>query len=164
MLDRNRLMRRCAQALLATAACVAASSGHADGKPSLEAVAFLAGCWEGDLGDGAKIRETYTAPRGGLMLGNSQVSAGTKTQFFEFIQLKQTDAGVVYQPSPNAKDAAAFPLVKVAADEAVFENPQNDFPQRITYRYDGKTLTARIEMMDGSKAETFVMKATACGK
>jgi len=133
-------------------------------KATLDDIAFLAGCWEGDLGDGSTIRETYTVPRGGTMLGNSQVVGGGKTQFFEFIQLTQTDAGVVYRPSPNAEDSVAFPLVKSSATEAVFENAAHDFPQRISYVFDGNSgLTARIEKLNGEKAQSFAMKAVACG-
>ncbi len=132
-------------------------------RPTLDDLAFLAGCWEGELADGSTIRETYTAPRGGAMLGNSQVAAGGKTLFFEFIQLAQTDTGVAYKPSPNAKDSVAFPVAKLTGTAVVFENAAHDFPQRIAYTLEGDKLTARIEKLDGQKSQTFPMKAVACG-
>jgi hypothetical protein len=145
--------------------CSVDSFAQAVGKYTIEDVAFLAGCWEGSPADGTVIRETYTTPRANLMLGNSQTVIGGKTRFFEFIQLMQTQDGVVYRPLPNGKSAAAFTLVKALGTEAVFENATNDFPQRITYVYDAATgvLTARIETLDGSKTESFPMKATGCG-
>lgn len=136
---------------------------QAQAKPTIDDLSFLAGCWEGDLGDGSVIRETYTAPRGGTMLGNSQVAAGGKTHFFEFIQLAQTESGVAYRPSPNAKDSVAFPLATLDGTAVVFENPAHDFPQRIAYTLVGEKLTARIERLDGEKAQTFAMKAVPCG-
>ncbi|MBB4125448.1 hypothetical protein GGR77_000719 [Xanthomonas translucens] len=148
-------------ALLCLAATQVASAKDA---ATLEDVAFLAGCWEGQAGDGTLIRETYTSPRGGSMLGNSQLVGGDKTQFFEFIQLLQTADGVVYRPLPNAKSAATFALVKASEHSVTFENAANDFPQRIAYSYDGAdTLTARIEMLNGQKQQSFPMKAVPCG-
>jgi hypothetical protein len=148
-------------ALLCLATTQVASAKNA---ATLEDVAFLAGCWEGQAGDGTLIRETYTSPRGGAMLGNSQLVGGEKTQFFEFIQLVQTADGVVYRPLPNAKSAATFALVKASEHSVTFENAANDFPQRIAYSYDGAdTLTARIEMLNGEKQQSFPMKAVPCG-
>ncbi len=132
-------------------------------RPALDDLAFLAGCWEGELADGSTIRETYTAPRGGAMLGNSQVSAAGKTLFFEFIQVAQTETGVAYKPSPNAKDSVAFPVAKLTGTAVVFENAAHDFPQRIAYTLEGDKLTARIEKLDGQKSQTFPMKAVPCG-
>lgn len=163
--SRSRRSSRCAMAasvaafLLFGAGDVLAQAK----KPTIDDLAFLAGCWEGDLGDGSSIRETYTAPRGGAMLGNSHVSGGGKTHFFEFIQLVQTDAGVAYKPSPNAKDSVAFPLAKLEGTSVAFENPAHDFPQRISYVLAGDKLTAKIEKLDGQKAQTFAMKAVSCG-
>ena len=161
----SKKVSRRAGAILAT--CLAAlAPGHAEAakKYTIDNVAFLAGCWQGDAG-GATIRETYTSPQAGSMLGNSQMASNGKTEFFEFIRLVQTADGVEYRPLPNAKTAAAFTLVKASANEVVFENAANDFPQRIVYAFDaGKgTLTARIAMLDGSKAESFAMRAVSCG-
>jgi Domain of unknown function (DUF6265) len=152
-----------AAAVAAFSLLAAAPASAQPRKHTIDDLAFLAGCWEGEIGDGSVIRETYTAPRGGTMLGNSQVAAGGKTLFFEFIQLAQTDAGVAYKPSPNAKDSVAFPLAKLEGTSVVFENAAHDFPQRISYVLDGGKLTARIEKLDGQKAQSFAMKATPCG-
>lgn len=161
--SRRSFHRARAAAAVAAFSLFAVGDVFAQGKPTIDDLAFLAGCWEGDLGDGTVIRETYTAPRGGSMLGNSQVAGGGKTHFFEFIQLAQTDAGVAYKPSPNAKDSVAFPLAKLTGTAVVFENPSHDFPQRIAYTLEGDKLTARIEKLDGQKAQTFAMKAVPCG-
>lgn len=145
---------------------VASASGHAAPaeKYTIDNVAFLAGCWQGNTG-GAVIRETYTSPQAGSMLGNSQLMSKGKTDFFEFIRLVQTADGVEYQPLPNAKTAATFKLTKASAAELVFENAANDFPQRIVYAFDAGrgVLTARIGMLDDSKVESFPMTAVPCG-
>lgn len=98
------------------------------------------------------------------MLGNSQVTGGGETQFFEFIQLVETDRGIVYRPWLNAKNSVNFVLIESSPTQIVFENPAHDFPQRIVYEYDGKeVLTARIEKLDRSKARSFAMRAVPCG-
>lgn len=147
------------------AGTAALAADEAAAKPTLDDLAFMAGCWEGDLGEGATIRETYTAPRGGLMFGNSQVTAGGATQFYEVSRITADENGVVYRPHPSTNQAEVpFPLVRVSATEAVFENPGHDFPQRIVYRVPAAgQLVASIEKMDGSGKQEFPMKAVRCG-
>jgi len=150
-------------ALIFAAQAAVAETGVPQGG-SLEDLAFMVGCWEGELGNGSIIRETFTSPKGGAMLGTSHVVGEDQTRFFEFIQIRDGENGIYYQPHPQGKDAAAFPLVKVTADEAVFENETNEFPQRIVYRADGRDrLLARIEKLDGEGARTFPMTAAPCG-
>ena len=48
--------------------------------------------------------------------------------------------------------------MKVTEEEAVFENAEHDFPQRIRYVKTEKGITARISMMDGSKATEFAFE------
>ena len=51
------------------------------------------------------------------------------------------DAGIT-----KGQAEAAFKLIRASATEVVFENPQHDFPQRISYALkDGGKLTAAIE-------------------
>lgn len=141
----------------------AAAQPSAAEPPGIEAVAFLSGCWEGDLGEGVTIRETYTEPRGGAILGNSQVTAGGEAQFFEFSRISVEDGAVVYHPHPMGEPSVKFRLVRSGSGEAVFENPDHDFPQRIVYKLEGEgRLTARIELLDGGKSQRFAMRAVPC--
>lgn len=59
----------------------------------------------------------------------------------------------------------AFKLVRNGPREAVFENPEHDFPQRIIYRLESDgALFARIEgVVSGKeKGRNFPMKRGAC--
>jgi Domain of unknown function (DUF6265) len=47
----------------------------------------------------------------------------------------------------------AFKLVRSSKNEAVFENPRHDFPQRIAYRRDETGLHASISMLNGMNAK-----------
>ena len=54
-----------------------------------------------------------------------------------------------------------FRAVKVTEEEAVFEKPAHDYPQRIRYVKTEKGMTATISLMDGSKATEFAFERRA---
>ena len=54
---------------------------------------------------------------------------------------------------------AAMLLTRASSTEAVFENPQHDFPKRIIYRKGADdSLTASIDGGEGTKAMSFPYK------
>ncbi len=125
----------------------------AAGLDDLDALAWLAGCWQGE-GGGGKNEECWVAPKGGVMLGISRViseqdavaqEGRSKDTMFEFLRIAAHGAGLAYFASPRGRSAVAFPLVESGDGFAVFANPEHDFPQRLTYRRDGDAMTARIE-------------------
>jgi hypothetical protein len=125
------LMRTCS-ILLAATACVAAGSAAA-APQHIEQVAWLAGCWRGQFGEAGTL-EHWLAPAGGTMLGVSRTIRQGKTAEFEFMQLRQLDDGalaLIAQPSGRAP--TVFKAISLRGMEAVFENPEHDFPQRISY-------------------------------
>ena len=63
---------------------------------------------------------------------------------------KDGDVFYVAKPSQNAAETF-FKLVKSSPNEAIFENPEHDFPQRIIYRRSGDKITARIEGTNNGK-------------
>ena len=65
---------------------------------------------------------------------------------------------------PAGQAEASFPLVRLGAAEADFENPAHDFPQRVIYRRDGELLRARIEGTRAGRVEgaDFPMERVAC--
>jgi hypothetical protein len=64
----------------------------------------------------------------------------------------------------DGRTGTPFRLTGLSATEAVFENPQHDYPQRIIYRKSGNRLDARIEGVDKGKArsEDFPMEPVSC--
>jgi hypothetical protein len=83
----------------------------------------------------------------------------------EFLQIRERDDGIFYIAQPNGGTAVLFKLVKINDNEAVFENPQHDFPQRITYQrmIDGSLLAA-IEGEEKGKPKRvgFLMSHVRC--
>lgn len=132
------------------------AEGTATGEPSLEALSWLAGCWENLPGERVS-EECWMAPRGGVILGlNRSLGRGGKASF-EFLRIALEESGaIVYHASPGGRPSTPFRLVESTADTAVFENPEHDFPQRITYRLaeDG-LLRVRVEAEKEGKMQGF---------
>lgn len=120
---------------------------------SIRTVAFLAGCWAGGTGD-LEMREQWSEPAGGVMLGTTRYVRDGHVVDFEFAALREVDETVTLWPYPGGERSAhGFPLVS-ADGEVVFENPAHDFPVRIVYRPDGvDRLAPRIEGADGEVRE-----------
>ncbi|MCZ7650375.1 MAG: DUF6265 family protein [Thermoanaerobaculia bacterium] len=109
-------------------------------------LAWLAGCWQAvDAEPGSG--ELWSAPAGGTLLGVARTVRDGRTVAHEFLQIRETgDGGLVYVALPSLQREASFPLLRLAPHEAVFANPEHDFPQRISYRLEADgTLRARIE-------------------
>ena len=117
--------------------------GSAAELDDLDALGWLAGCWEG-RGGGGRNQECWMPPEGGMMLGVSRVLSQRGTMF-EFLRIAAHGEGLAYLASPRGKEAVAFTLVENDGRRAVFTNPWHDFPQRIIYQRDGDALTARVE-------------------
>lgn len=135
---------------------------------SLDNLAFMAGCWEGEYasGDGpGVIEEHYTSPSANLMLGTTRYLADGEATFFELTRIERTADGVVLTPYPGgAQSEHGFRLVRAGGGEATFEAPEHDFPKRILYRIgeDG-SLTARIDAGEGSeRSREWTMRRVAC--
>ncbi|MGH9843945.1 MAG: DUF6265 family protein, partial [Blastocatellia bacterium] len=116
-------------------------------------LAWLGGDWETAPGR-SQIDEHWTRPAGGSMFGVSRTVAGGRTVFFEYLRIETRRADLYYVAHPKARTPGTdFKLVRLSAQEAVFENPAHDFPKRIIYRKNADgTLTARVEG-DGTEKE-----------
>ena len=115
-------------------------------KPTINDLSWLAGCWEGNI-RGREVNEQWMKPGGGIMLGMARTVAQGKAAEFEFTQIREDKDGAIYYVArPSGQPEASFKLIKLQNKEAVFENPQHDFPQRIIYRLEaGGSLFARVE-------------------
>ncbi|MGS1017297.1 DUF6265 family protein [Allosphingosinicella humi] len=116
---------------------------------------WLSGAWVSRNGD-AWTEEWWTPPRGGIMIGAGFSGRGETATSFEHMRIMADKAGTIaFYGMPGGTPAVAFPLVLSSKDEAVFENPAHDYPQRIRYRMEGETLVATVSLIDGSRAESW---------
>ena len=126
---------------------------------TLADIAWIAGDWQ-TAGGRAQVEEHWTQVAGGSMMGMSRTVAGEKTVEFEYLRIEQRADGIYYVAHPKARcPGTDFKLTRASATEAVFENPQHDFPKRITYRNGADdSLTATVDGGKGSKALSFAFK------
>lgn len=81
------------------------------------------------------------------MLGMGRTVANGNVREYEFTQIRQDkDGEIFYVAKPSGQEEGSFKLIKLQNKEAVFENLEHDFPQRVIYRLqaDG-SLFARVE-------------------
>jgi hypothetical protein len=134
----KHLRHACLVALLLGAAAQAAEG-------DISKLAWLTGCWKSESSETGSL-EQWMAPAGGTMLGMSRTVKNGVTLAFEFMQIRSTAGrSLEFVAKPSGQDEATFTLSSLSDTEAVFENPQHDFPQRIVYRLDRGKLRARIE-------------------
>lgn len=133
-------------------------------RATVESMGWLAGCWEGEI-RGGKNQEQWMRPEGKSMLGMSRTIVNGETVLFEFLQIVQERDELQYVARPQGKEPTSFRLIRGGDHQAVFENPEHDFPQRIVYslRTDG-SLAARIEGTDKGKERfvDFQMRRVKC--
>lgn len=112
---------------------------------TIDRLGWIAGCWSRTLADGL-TEEHWMTPSGGTMLGMSRTVRSGKTAEYEFLQIREVDGSLAYIARPSGQTEATFTLKTLSAQEAVFENPAHDFPQRVIYRRNADgAVTARIE-------------------
>ena len=114
-------------------------------KRSLADLSFMVGSWR-QITDKAEVEEHWLPAKGDVMLGLGRtVRSSGKPAAFEFLRIAPSKAGLSYFASPQGRSATEFPLIELAKDKVVFENPGHDFPQRISYWLEGGKLKARVE-------------------
>jgi uncharacterized protein DUF6265 len=126
--------------------------------PTLSELAWMSGAWETGTGGRVQVEEHWTRPAGGTMLGMSRTIAGGRTVEFEYLRLEQRATGIFYVAHPKARcPGTDFKLKRLSGQEAVFENPEHDFPKRIIYRkHSDGSLTAIVDGGEGTKSQSFV--------
>jgi hypothetical protein len=127
---------------------------------SLDAFAWLRGCWSGSV-NRREFIEQWSPPRGGMMIGFSHTVVAPKfqgslrekmeavgktsadpgkdkTQDFEYLRLESRDDGIYYIDVPSGKKEIAFRLASVGEESGAtvftFNNTVDEFPQRLIYR------------------------------
>jgi hypothetical protein len=134
----------------------------------IDNLAWLAGCWNGNVNQ-RDFREQWSPLRGSMLLGVGSTVHQGKTQNYEYLRIESRPEGIFYIALPSGQRETAFRLIAIDTDDKdtifVFSNPENDFPQRISYRRgtDG-WLYATIEgkLKGEDKQVIFPMRRVGC--
>lgn len=125
----------------------------------------MSGCWE-RRSPGRLVEETWTSPRGSILLGIARTTRGDELVDIEQMHIFARAGNLVFSARPSGQAPAEFTEVELRESLVVFENLTHDFPQRISYRRTtADSLVARIEGTTGGRprAVTFPYKKVACG-
>jgi hypothetical protein len=99
---------------------------------------WLVGAWQSET-DGVTTTETWCAGEDGTLFGYNTTEQGGRRVAFEWLTIALQPTGIVYLAQPEGRTPAT-PFAHVEADGARFENPNNDFPQRLQYTPEGDAL------------------------
>lgn len=111
--------------------------------PGATDLSWLAGRWCSADGSGG-YEESWLQPRGGGMVGVARELKGERMVSFEFLRIGEVDGTPTYFAQPGGRAPTAFKRSDGGEHWVRFENPANDFPQRIEYRREGDLLNAEI--------------------
>lgn len=107
----------------------------------------------------ALIEERWTDPASNMMLGLSRTVRGDKVVEFEFLRIESRADGIYYVAQPGGRPATEFKLTKWDGTEAIFENPQHDFPKRVMYRkLPDNMVWAKVDGGAGTKGPEFTFR------
>ncbi len=113
----------------------------------LQKAGWLIGTWKNTTPKGS-IFETWSRTGSNELSGKSYMLKEQDTIVFESIRLVQQEEGIFYIPvvkDQNNGAAVRFAATTVSETRLVFENPQHDFPQVISYtKISGDSLIAEI--------------------
>ena len=151
--------------LLGLAAPLGAAEPAAAPSATVADLAWLAGVWKGEVG-GSVIKEHWSAPAGGAMMGMFRWLAGAEPRLYEFMTFEtEADGRPVlklrhFEPGlrgwEDKDNPLSFRLVAAAPGELTFETLEKAGPVRLVYRKTGDaTMLAILEKSkDGKPAVT----------
>lgn len=113
---------------------------------------WLVGCWESFE---SYSKEVWVKNPDGTLLGFSASIDGSDIAFYELLYIKEVGGTLTYTAHPSSQNPATFLVRELGDKRVVFENPQHDYPQVISYESDGTQLTAVISAINGEKKLVF---------
>jgi hypothetical protein len=173
MTNPSNLLRFALAVILTASAAMAfaglrASAADADepASPSVADLAWMEGTWTTSFGEN-ELEEVWSRPNRKSMMGMFRWSRGGESWMYELMTIEQEESGLIFrlrhfdaQLTPWEKEGPlTYPLLRAAANEVAFENPENDRPRRFVYRREGDVLIVRLEGAgDPDTATTFRLK------
>jgi len=125
----------------------------------LEKANWFLGRWENKTPEGT-FSEEWKVENDSLLLGKSFFIKENDTLFSETVRLVQRGNDLFYivtVPNQNEEKPVAFKLTSSTSDFLVFENPEHDFPKKITYKLVTKD-SLYAEISGDGKSQGFPFK------
>lgn len=142
--------------------CMGAKASARQEEPTVQQLAWMAGCWEMVSPD-VTVEEYWTSPRAGTLLGMSRTMRRGRTMGLELLVIRESGANLVYEADPSGQAAASFEATELTDAGVTFENPRHDFPRRISYSLRGAdSLLARIDDGRAGRQVDFPYQRVPC--
>ena len=125
----------------------------------LEKADWFLGRWENKTPEGT-FSEEWKIGNDSLYIGKSYFINNNDTLFAETVRLEQHKNDLFYivsVPNQNEEQPVAFKLTSSTIDYLVFENPEHDFPKKITYKLVTKD-SLYAEISGDGKSQGFPFK------
>ena len=150
--------------VIGIAILLSVGAGAQDVSVEMGKLVFMSGCWR-RVDPIQILDEQWSRPAGQSLFGVGRTIKDGQTVFYEFLQIRQRSDGIFYIAQANEEKPVSFKLVKVNDTQAIFENPQYEFPQRIIYEraIDG-SLRVSLDGIESGKPKKvdFAMKRMRC--
>ena len=129
----------------------------------IKASQWLLGQWKNTSEEGI-ISENWSQPNDSTLIASSFYIKEEDTLHFENIILKEKEGELVYETTikgQNNDKPILFPLLSETENELIFENLQNDYPQKIKYQRNSKSgITISISGTQAKKIVSEQFKMT----
>ena len=137
----------------------AALSSIATPPVTADQLSWMSGYWL-SCEAGRETSETWSDPRGGMLLGSSLTLQRGAASFEQSRIAPGADGTLAYFAGVDGAPPVIFPAVEAAGTRVVFENAGHDFPQRVIYERTGDAIHARIEghMSDREQAMDWTLR------
>ena len=111
----------------------------------MQKLAWIVDHWIATDGE-SKSYEHWEKTNETLFTGGSETIKNGDTVFSEKLKIELIDGNIYYIADVSHNPAPVkFKLTKLTDSEAVFENPEHDFPKKISYKQVDGNLHASIE-------------------
>jgi hypothetical protein len=115
---------------------------------------WMSGHWLQERGQGWS--EESWIQRGHVLVGVGASGSGEVTRSYEFMRIDNDQEGnLTFWGAPQGQPPVPFKMTSMTPNDVVFENPEHDYPTRISYRREGKTLIATTSGPGGSNPLTW---------
>lgn len=122
-------------------------SSYAQEATDLKKLEWLVGTWNqtNTSKPGRTAHECWMKPEANKLSGYAVTMQGTDTLFKEKTTILIKDNALYYVAEvPGNKEPVYFKFTELTSSSFVCENPEHDFPKKITYQFDGTKLKAQI--------------------
>jgi hypothetical protein len=122
-------------------------------KSRLEKAAWLLGSWKNNSDQGI-MTETWIKDHADSYSAKTYFVIGQDTVFRELSKLEETGSNlqcVISIEGENDEKPVTFKMTEQSEQNLVFENPEHDFPQKITYQHKRDSIIAEISGMQDGK-------------